>query len=405
MTIGDVDLYLGPKQAGAPDDLRAAIIGFIYAAERRLDVAVQELDSRPIAEAIVRARQRGVRVRVRVVLETDYLRARRTAPDPWQPGGTLEPNRQIHLALMRAGIHVRTDLNSHIFHHKFAVRDGAAVLTGSTNFTDTGTTRNLNHVLIMRDERIARAYGREFRQLARGQFGKASPRAPSPDDIEVSGLRLRVAFAPDHSPEMEIMKQMLKARESIHFAAFTFAQSSGIDDTMIALARHGVPIRGALDALQANQRWAATHPIHRAGVDLHIARRSPRLGKLHHKLMVLDRRVVIAGSFNYTDPANRLNDENIVVIGRLGVKGAVLGERFWGSAFGGRRRGGRRGPGGRRERGAFRVRESATRVPDDLGARHGRGERDELDELRELDEARELAERDEPGRRDARAAS
>jgi phosphatidylserine/phosphatidylglycerophosphate/cardiolipin synthase-like enzyme len=31
--------------------------------------------------------------------------------------------------------------------------------------------------------------------------------------------------------------------------------------------------------------------------------------------MVIDRQVVIAGSFNYTGPANALNDENIVVIG------------------------------------------------------------------------------------------
>lgn len=35
--------------------------------------------------------------------------------------------------------------------------------------------------------------------------------------------------------------------------------------------------------------------------------------KLHHELMVIDERLVIAGSFNYTGPATTLNDENIVV--------------------------------------------------------------------------------------------
>jgi phosphatidylserine/phosphatidylglycerophosphate/cardiolipin synthase-like enzyme len=33
--------------------------------------------------------------------------------------------------------------------------------------------------------------------------------------------------------------------------------------------------------------------------------------------MVLDDEVVIAGSFNYTSPANRLNDENIIIFGDL----------------------------------------------------------------------------------------
>ena len=39
--------------------------------------------------------------------------------------------------------------------------------------------------------------------------------------------------------------------------------------------------------------------------------------KMHHKLMVIDERVVIAGSFNYTGPANRVNDENIIMMGNL----------------------------------------------------------------------------------------
>ena len=51
--------------------------------------------------------------------------------------------------------------------------------------------------------------------------------------VVVSSVSVRVLFAPDHNPEMEIMKQMLKARERIDFAIFTFPKSSGIDDTMI----------------------------------------------------------------------------------------------------------------------------------------------------------------------------
>ena len=38
------------------------------------------------------------------------------------------------------------DFNTSIFHQKFIVRDREFVLTGSTNFTDTGTHKNLNHI-------------------------------------------------------------------------------------------------------------------------------------------------------------------------------------------------------------------------------------------------------------------
>ncbi len=39
--------------------------------------------------------------------------------------------------------------------------------------------------------------------------------------------------------------------------------------------------------------------------------------------MVLDEQVVIAGSFNYTGPANNLNDENIIILGDLDTTSAA----------------------------------------------------------------------------------
>jgi phosphatidylserine/phosphatidylglycerophosphate/cardiolipin synthase-like enzyme len=33
--------------------------------------------------------------------------------------------------------------------------------------------------------------------------------------------------------------------------------------------------------------------------------------------MVIDEQLIIAGSFNYTGPANKLNDENIIILGDL----------------------------------------------------------------------------------------
>ncbi|MGX6600716.1 phospholipase D-like domain-containing protein [Micromonosporaceae bacterium Da 78-11] len=101
------------------------------------------------------------------------------------------------------------------------------------------------------------------------------------------------------------------------FAMFTFAQSSGIDDTMAWLLRAGVPVRGVLDRGQGVQKWAATQPLKAAGAQLQTNRPGTGVRKIHHKLMVIDERLVIAGSFNYTAPAATLDDENIVVLGDL----------------------------------------------------------------------------------------
>ena len=54
-----------------------------------------------------------------------------------------------------------------------------------------------------------------------------------------------------------------------------------------------------------------------AGIDIKIVGGTGGLGKLHHKMMVIDDQLSIFGSFNYTKPANKSNDENIVIVGDL----------------------------------------------------------------------------------------
>lgn len=329
--LGGIEFYVGPIALGGPDDLDAVIRSFIRGAKKTLLIAVQELDSRPIAEAILAAKAAGVRVQL--ILEGDYLLESPAMADPWAASGGNEVNRTIYAALLRAGVDVITDLNPVIFHQKFMVRDpegsSAAVLTGSTNFTltDTGTNppgatgqsgNNLNHVVVLRGQRAAGQYIAEFQRLRSGTFGDLHERhEPRPAEFRLGRIRVKPLFAPRHGPEMEIMKQMLKAASTVDFAMFTFAQSSGIDDTMVRVVDSLTRIRGVLDRGQGAQKWAATQPLKAAGVQLFQNKSGVGVRKVHHKLMVIDERLVIVGSFNYTAPATTLNDENILVLGDL----------------------------------------------------------------------------------------
>jgi phosphatidylserine/phosphatidylglycerophosphate/cardiolipin synthase-like enzyme len=354
---GKIEAFLGPPALGAADDLEKVIVDFIGEARSSLRIAVQELDSRPIAQAIIDARWRGVAVEL--FLEQDYLRSRPRSEPPKPPrrranespeealqrvqwgvdDSLLAENRNILAALLRSFVEVRGDFNPKIFHQKFILRDfhdgrvtkpgTPALLSGSANFTHTDTRVNLNHVFVFHSPHVCRQYDAEFSQLRRGQFGRGA-HGDVPRTYDLGGVPAKVLFAPDHTPELELMKQMLKAQATsagpgeVLFAIFTFAGSSGIDDTMIALARGRTTVRGVLDPGQARQKWAVPATMTPdTGVELFVpvARGAFKgLRKLHHKLMVINERVVVAGSFNYTQPANDYNDENLFVLGSVRPK-------------------------------------------------------------------------------------
>lgn len=238
---GKFDVYLGPTELGAPDDLEQAIVD---GATTSLDIAVQEIDSLKIAEAIINARWRGVITNVFV--EQDYIRTKlEKNPEPPVPdvaaGETpaealyrfqwrsdqetadedvkkkresLAINRVILGALLRNGVEVKGDFNPKIFHQRFIIRDypaakpTSALLAGSANFTHHDTHDNLNNVFVVHDPKICREYVGEFKRLERGQFGRGAL-GDVPETIDLNGVPVKICFAPDHSPELEIMKQLL----------------------------------------------------------------------------------------------------------------------------------------------------------------------------------------------------
>jgi phosphatidylserine/phosphatidylglycerophosphate/cardiolipin synthase-like enzyme len=334
---GKIDAYVGPKELGAADDLEAAIVDFIAGADSSLDIAVQELESEPIAQAVLDARWRGVSVRM--FLEQDYLlssklpsarpkagedEAAAIARAQWTEArrpADLKTNRDIFGALLRSNVDVKADYNPDIFHQKFAIRDyrgksseKAALLTGSANWTTTDTHKNFNHVIVFHDYRICREYEREFTEIRTGSFGRRQ-HGEVPTAVSLDGIPVKILFAPDHTPELEIIKQMLKSEKRVDFAIFTFSGSSGIDDAMIMLQAAKRRVRGVLDPSQGRQSWAATPWLHDKKVEVYFPKAQPGFGKLHHKLMVIDEAIVVAGSLNYTAPANEYNDENIFVLG------------------------------------------------------------------------------------------
>ncbi|AKT36872.1 phospholipase D-like domain-containing protein [Chondromyces crocatus] len=126
----------------------------IQQARRSMDLCVFTVTDDRLAEAILEAHRRGVRVR----LITDNDKSMDAGSDVDR--------------LSRAGVPVRMDRTEFHMHHKFAVFDGRLLLTGSYNWTRSAARYNEENLIATGESRLVEPFVREFESLWR-RFGPA----------------------------------------------------------------------------------------------------------------------------------------------------------------------------------------------------------------------------------------
>lgn len=130
---------LGVYFAPSPH-VATAIVKAIDASEHEVLVQAYGFTHNAIAQALVRAHQRGVTVRV--LLDRKSQNA----------------NRYVVDLLTDADIAVREDGKHAIAHNKVMVIDQGTVITGSFNFTHSAATRNAENYLVLKSADLAEQY-------------------------------------------------------------------------------------------------------------------------------------------------------------------------------------------------------------------------------------------------------
>ena len=141
-----IDVAFSPRPEGAAQRL---VIKVIDSAHSSIEMAACEFTSKPIADALIRAAGRGVKV---------YLVA--DARENASGGAT----RVGYVA--GADVSARVDDVYTIMHNKFVVVDEETVETGSYNYTHAAAASNAENVVVLwHRPDVASAYVRRFQDL------------------------------------------------------------------------------------------------------------------------------------------------------------------------------------------------------------------------------------------------
>lgn len=155
-----VDVLFAPT--GDQRLLEARIADEIGAAKKEIVVAMYQFTSEQLAEALVRAKKRGVEVRVLIDGLQEASSGRfDDAIDALEKGG-VTVRRVFADGNKKKG---KSDQTRPRFHHKFCVIDGERVITGSYNWTVQGDTENHENLLILSGKTTAATYHAKFEEI------------------------------------------------------------------------------------------------------------------------------------------------------------------------------------------------------------------------------------------------
>ena len=259
---------------GSPNqEIPQALVKLIDQAKTSIDIAAFEFNLDPVADALIQAKNRGVKI--------EWI-----TDDKYGLEADNKANHGQFDRLIKAGITVKSDHRSGLMHDKFIILDQQVVWTGSTNLTVNGTQKNNNNVLVMRSPEIATIYEGEFQEMQAGKFGKTSPSTVEEQKAIVKDTPVQILFGAEDNVAKFLVEEIAKASKSIQFMAFSFTHDQMGGNYGGKKLKQGVKVQGIFE-LKGSQTQYSELPSFILPKKFPCAKMAtPQT--FHHKVIILD---------------------------------------------------------------------------------------------------------------------
>jgi phosphatidylserine/phosphatidylglycerophosphate/cardiolipin synthase-like enzyme len=269
-------IYFCPR-----DNCSQALFEFISSANESIHCALFDLDLDNIIKLL---QDKSKQIDVKLVIDNDYYEE-------------LKENKFI-----------KKDTSSQFTHNKFCIIDNKKISTGSFNPTNRGAYFNNNNLIIIDSQYLAQNYEDEFKELWNHTFGKG--KIVKRPIISYNNKRIENYFCPEDKCSKNIINEVKKATQSIHFMTFSFTHTA-IGTELVLKLKQGVEINGIFENRGSGSKYSRFNLLRYQGANI-IKDKNPYV--MHHKVFIIDNKTVITGSFNPSKNADTRNDENILII-------------------------------------------------------------------------------------------
>tara|TARA_Y100000310_G_scaffold236686_1_gene239913 strand:+ start:132 stop:1157 length:1026 start_codon:yes stop_codon:yes gene_type:complete len=209
---------------------------------------------------------------------------------------------------------IQEDKSYGLMHNKFCIIDNNILFTGSTNPTNNGVNKNNNNLIFTESKVLISNYEDEFEELWSKRFREGKP-VKNPV-VNLDGIRVENYFCPEDNCEDHVVDVLKKAEKSIDFMTFSFT-SNPIANVLMKHNDAGrndlgkeIKLRGVMEARQVSEHSRYDALLFQ---EIDVVKDANKQS-MHHKVFIVDKEVVITGSYNPTKGGNERNDENVLII-------------------------------------------------------------------------------------------
>jgi phosphatidylserine/phosphatidylglycerophosphate/cardiolipin synthase-like enzyme len=155
--------------------------------------------------------------------------------------------------------------------------------------------------------------------FANPDTGKTSKEPPKNEAVLKADV-LAVFFTPPTGAARGLIRYLDGAKKSIQVMTYSFTYLE-IAEALGRAAKRGVEVQVIQDGPTAANNFAVIPVLLRDGVTVR-GNKAHRI--FHHKVMIIDGDIVVTGSYNFTNSAEKSNAENIIVL-----RSAPLAQQYY----------------------------------------------------------------------------
>lgn len=269
------------------------LINNINLTSSTLDIAIYSLTNQSISDAIIKAYERGVKVRVII----EYSKVNTSTIDPAVKSLI---DKKIPLRYLRgSGLYG-------VMHNKIAIFDKKILMTGSYNFTTAADNNNFENAVFVYDEKNISSYLNYFETM----WSKATDVNSQSKSLYVEDFSTSL-FTMIQGIRETLIKLIDGTQETLDAAVYSISDDS-IYQALKRAKDRGVKIKIVTDRLQATQS-ETVKKLWSDGFDIKISN-GYKNGVMHNKYAIFDKKMIITGSFNWSNNAESYNWENAIVL-------------------------------------------------------------------------------------------